>query len=54
MTQHFMPLAGANLFIAGGSFMASSARQNPLLTDMAFTARACEYAVQEMKKLNTQ
>lgn len=34
----------ANLFITDGSFMASSAVQNPSLTYMAFTARAANYA----------
>ncbi len=41
-----------NLFITDGSFMASSACQNPSLTYMAFTARAVEYCVSEMKKGN--
>ncbi|HEX2919003.1 MAG TPA: GMC family oxidoreductase [Edaphobacter sp.] len=39
-----------NLFITDGSFMASSACQNPSLTYMAMTARACDYAVGQMKK----
>ena len=34
-----------NLFITDGSFMTSSACQNPSLTYMAFTARAVDYAV---------
>jgi len=33
-----------NLFITDGSFMASSAVQNPSLTYMAFSARAANYA----------
>jgi choline dehydrogenase-like flavoprotein len=33
-----------NLFITDGSFMASSACQNPSLTYMAFSARAAHYA----------
>ena len=41
-----------NVFITDGSCMTSSACQNPSLTYMAITARACDYAVQEMKKLN--
>lgn len=41
-----------NVFITDGSFMTSSACQNPSLTYMAFTARACDYAVKELKKLN--
>jgi len=34
----------ANLFITDGSFMASSACQNPSLSYMAFSARAADYA----------
>jgi len=41
-----------NLFITDGSFMASSACQNPSLTYMAFTARAVDYAVKELKNGN--
>ena len=39
-----------NLFVTDGSFMVSSACQNPSLTYMAMTARACDYAVQQMKR----
>jgi len=41
-----------NVFVTDGSFMASSACQNPSLTYMAFTARAADHAVQELKKGN--
>jgi choline dehydrogenase-like flavoprotein len=41
-----------NVFITDGSCMASSACVNPSLTYMALTARACDYAVKEMKRLN--
>jgi len=41
-----------NVFITDGSFMTSSACQNPSLTYMAFTARACDHAVKELKKKN--
>jgi choline dehydrogenase-like flavoprotein len=41
-----------NVFVTDGSFMASAACQNPSLTYMAFTARAVNYAVSEMKKKN--
>lgn len=41
-----------NVFITDGSCMASSACQNPSLTYMALTARACDYAVRELKKMN--
>jgi len=41
-----------NVFITDGSCMASSACQNPSLTYMALTARACDFAVKELKKGN--
>ena len=41
-----------NVFVTDGSFMASAACVNPSLTYMAFTARAVNYAVEEMKKGN--
>lgn len=41
-----------NVFITDGSCMTSSACQNPSLTYMALTARACDYAVKELKKIN--
>lgn len=41
-----------NLFITDGSCMVSTACQNPSLTYMALTARACDYAVTELKKGN--
>lgn len=41
-----------NVFLTDGAFMSSSACQNPSLTYMAFTARACDYAVKELKKMN--
>lgn len=41
-----------NVFVTDGSCMTSSACQNPSLTYMALTARACDYAVGEMKKGN--
>jgi choline dehydrogenase-like flavoprotein len=39
-----------NLFVTDGSFMVSSACQNPSLTYMAMTARACDYAVKQMQQ----
>jgi choline dehydrogenase-like flavoprotein len=39
-----------NLFITDGAAMASSSCVNPSLTYMALTARACDHAVQQMKK----
>jgi choline dehydrogenase-like flavoprotein len=41
-----------NVFITDGSCMTSSACQNPSLTYMALTARACDFAVSELKKGN--
>jgi choline dehydrogenase-like flavoprotein len=41
-----------NIFITDGSCMTSSAWQNPSLTYMAITARACDFAVSELKKGN--
>ena len=37
-----------NLFVTDGSFMTSAACVNPSLTYMAFTARACDYAVKRL------
>ena len=39
-----------NLFITDGGAMASSSCVNPSLTYMALTARACDHAVQQMKR----
>jgi choline dehydrogenase-like flavoprotein len=39
-----------NLFITDGGSMVSSSCVNPSLTYMALTARACDYAVRQMKK----
>jgi choline dehydrogenase-like flavoprotein len=39
-----------NLFITDGAAMVSSSCVNPSLTYMALTARACDYAVSQMKK----
>lgn len=41
-----------NVFVTDGSCMPSIACQNPSLTFMALTARACDYAVNELKKKN--
>lgn len=38
-----------NVFVTDGSCMPSSACQNPSLTYMALTARACDYAVRELR-----
>jgi choline dehydrogenase-like flavoprotein len=39
-----------NVFITDGACMTSSATQNPSLTYMALTARACDFAVTALKK----
>lgn len=39
-----------NLFVTDGACMTSSANQNPSLTYMALTARACHFAVEQMKR----
>jgi choline dehydrogenase-like flavoprotein len=41
-----------NVFVTDGSCMTSAACQNPSLTYMALTARAADYAVNELKKGN--
>ena len=41
-----------NVFVTDGACMTSSACQNPSITYMALTARACDYAVQEMGRRN--
>lgn len=52
LNAHNQIHAAKNVFVTDGSCMTSSASQNPSLTYMALTARACEYAVQELKKGN--
>ncbi|MBS1567429.1 MAG: GMC family oxidoreductase, partial [Bacteroidetes bacterium] len=44
--------AAPNVFVTDGSCMPSGGCQNPSLTYMALTARACAYAVEELKKNN--
>jgi len=39
-----------NVFVTDGACMVSTACQNPSLTYIALTARACDYAVQQLKK----
>ena len=41
-----------NIFVTDGACMASNGWGNPSLTYMALTARACDYAVNELKKGN--
>lgn len=42
-----------NLFVTDGACMTSSGNQNPSLTYMALTARACQYAVERMTRGET-
>jgi choline dehydrogenase-like flavoprotein len=39
-----------NVFVTDGACMTSSANQNPSITYMALTARACAFAVEAMKR----
>lgn len=39
----------SNLFVTDGSAMTSSSCVNPSITYMALTARACDYAVKQIK-----
>lgn len=39
-----------NVFVTDGACMTSSANQNPSITYMALTARACDYAVRQMNR----
>ncbi len=41
-----------NVFVTDGASMTSTSTQNPSLTYMALTARACDYAIKELKKRN--
>ena len=41
-----------NVFVTDGACMTSSACQNPSLTYMALTARAANYAIDQLKKRN--
>lgn len=44
--------AAKNVFVTDGACMTSTSTQNPSLTYMAFSARAADYAVSELKKGN--
>ena len=41
-----------NVFVTDGACMTSTGTQNPSITFMALTARAANYAVEELKKGN--
>ena len=44
--MHYAP----NVFVTDGAAMTSTGTQNPSITYMALTARACAFAVDELKK----
>ena len=41
-----------NVFVTDGACMTSGGNQNPSITYMALTARACDHAVEELKRRN--
>ncbi len=52
LNGHNQVWGAPNVFVTDGACMTSGACQNPSLTYMALTARATDYAVQEIKKGN--
>jgi choline dehydrogenase-like flavoprotein len=50
LNGHNQVHAVPNVFVTDGSFMVSSPTQNPSLTYMAMTARAADYAVEQLKR----
>ena len=52
LNKHNQIHAAPNVFVTDGACMTSSACQNPSITYMAFTARAADFAAEELKKLN--
>ena len=52
LNSHNQVWDAPNVFITDGSCMASTACQNPSLTYMALTARAADFAVNELKQRN--
>jgi choline dehydrogenase-like flavoprotein len=52
LNQYNQVHAAKNVYITDGSFMTSANCVNPSLTYMAFTARAVDHAVNELKKQN--
>jgi choline dehydrogenase-like flavoprotein len=52
LNKHNQVWDALNVYVTDGSFMTSASCVNPSLTYMAFTARAVDHAVNEMKKLN--
>jgi choline dehydrogenase-like flavoprotein len=52
LNGHNQVWSAKNVFVTDGACMTSSACQNPSLTYMALTARATDFAVQELNKQN--
>jgi choline dehydrogenase-like flavoprotein len=52
LNSHNQVWDAKNVFVTDGAFMVSAACQNPSLTYMAMTARAADFAVNELKKRN--
>ncbi|HEY1951995.1 MAG TPA: GMC family oxidoreductase [Gemmatimonadaceae bacterium] len=52
LNSHNQVWDAPNVFVTDGSCMVSTACQNPSLTYMALTARAADFAVQELKRQN--
>lgn len=52
LNKHNQVWDATNVYVTDGSFMASGNCVNPSLTYMAFTARAVDHAVSELKKMN--
>ncbi|WP_158826163.1 GMC oxidoreductase [Mucilaginibacter lacusdianchii] len=52
LNEHNQVWDAKNVFVTDGACMTSTACQNPSLTYMALTARAADYAVSELKKMN--
>jgi choline dehydrogenase-like flavoprotein len=50
LNSHNQVWDAPNVFVTDGSCMASAACVNPSLTYMALTARAADYAVDELKR----
>jgi choline dehydrogenase-like flavoprotein len=51
LNAHHQLHACPNVFVTDGASMTSTSTQNPTLTYMAFTARAADYAVKQLKAL---
>jgi choline dehydrogenase-like flavoprotein len=49
LNKHNQCHAAPNVFVTDGACMASGACQNPSLTYMAITARACDFAATELR-----